>query len=75
MYTTLDLETQVKLIKEAGITVAINDLKNNQSKIVPTSWFESLITGNMMKYLKIQIGNLIYGESSNCTSQKVQDFC
>jgi hypothetical protein len=74
LYQTVDLETQIKLIKEAGITGYINDAKADELKVLPTGWFSALMTGNFWKYLKINVGNAIYGESSNWVNNKVNPF-
>jgi hypothetical protein len=74
LYTTVDTETQVTLMKQAGVTGMINDLKTQQVETVPTSLFESLFTGKLSSYLKIQLSDLIFGLGFSKTNQSVNPF-
>jgi hypothetical protein len=74
LYTTVDTETQVTLMKQAGITGMINDLKTQQIETVPTSLFESIFTGKLSSYLKIQLSDLIFGLGFSKNNQTVNPF-
>jgi hypothetical protein len=75
IYTTANIETKIELLSNAGVTVNVNDLKTGNTQTLPTSWIESIFRGGFSKLLKLEIGNLIWGDSANFVDQKVHPFC
>jgi hypothetical protein len=75
LYKTVDVETQVKIMKDAGVTGMINDLKIDNVQTVPTRFWESLFTGNIFKYIKLNVGQAIWNDSApNKNSEKIHSF-
>jgi hypothetical protein len=75
LYNTVDLETQIKLMKDSEVTSMINDLKNDNTQVIPTSFWESLFSGNLFKYIKLNVGQAIWSASApNQNTEKVHPF-
>jgi hypothetical protein len=71
----VDIETQIKLMKEAGVTSMINDLKVDNVQTIPTRFWESLFSGNLFKYIKLNVGQAIWSDSQpNKNSEKIHSF-
>jgi hypothetical protein len=74
LYKSVDVETQIKLLKDANVTSMVNDLKADYVKTVPTRFWEALFSGNIVQYLKIQLGDAIWSNGVNNNSEKVNPF-
>jgi hypothetical protein len=74
LYKVLDVETQIALMKQAGVTQMLNEAKLDKLKLVPTSFREAIFTGNLFNYLKIKICGEWLGFSDKQNLDKVQDF-
>lgn len=75
IYDSAKIETQIDLLKDAGITTMINKIKENKVQKIPTTLWESFMTGNLFKYLKIKISNEWIGsDKTNVNLQKVDPF-
>jgi hypothetical protein len=62
------------MVKDAKITEFINAAKQGQLKSIPTNLIESIFTGNLYNYLKIQIRNSILGDRSEANKYKVSSL-
>jgi hypothetical protein len=74
MYKCVKTESDLQIIKDAKITEFINAAKAGQLKSVPTTLIESIFTGNLYNYLKIQIRNSILGDKSEANKYKVSSW-
>jgi hypothetical protein len=51
------IEAQISLLKDSGLSDMINCLKSDQVSKVPNSIWQSFISGNIFRYLKIKLAN------------------
>jgi len=75
LYQTMDIESQISLLKDSGVTKMINNLKLDKVQKIPTSLWESFWTGNIFKYIKIKFTGLLFGDQTTANLQKVGPFC
>lgn len=75
LYDSLNAEAEISLLKDAGITQMINELKQNKVEKIPDNLFEAIVTKKLFKYLKIKIMNEWIGnDNTQSNLQKVAPF-
>jgi hypothetical protein len=81
------IESQLNLIKDSGMVEFMNKMKIDDVSKIPNSIWQSFVTGNIFRYLKIKICNEIqllgsipligslFQDNTKANLEKVRPFC
>jgi hypothetical protein len=68
------IESQITLLKEAGITQFMNALKKDTVDIIPNSFWESVFNGKLMNFIQIKIREWAGDKTQDNIFKPLQDF-
>jgi len=68
------IETQIKLLKEAGITQFMNALKKDNVDIIPNSFWEAVFNGKLLNFIQIKIREWAGDKTQDNIFKPLQDF-
>jgi hypothetical protein len=74
IFDMTSIETQIKLLKEAGITQFMNAVKKDTVDIIPNSFWESVFNGKLINYIQIKIREWAGDKTDENIFKPLQDF-